>query len=142
MTKHLILFILANLLATPLAAQTPMGATEFEAYTRGKTLYFGYDSTPMGGEEYLPNRRVRWSVLDGQCKNGHWYPEGQMICFLYDGNPDPQCWSFHQTDAGLTARHENSPSQRPLSELQATVEPLYCLGPEIGVSFSPAPLDK
>lgn len=142
MIKHLILFILAGLLATPLSAQAPMGAVEFETYTTGKTLYYGYGSTPAGGEEYLPNRRVRWSILDGKCSDGYWYPDGAMICFLYEGSTDPQCWTFYQNDAGLTARHENSASQRLVSELKATDEPLHCLGPEIGVSFSPDPLHK
>lgn len=142
MTKHLFPTLLTILLATSLNAQTPMGATEFEAYTTGKTLYYGYGSTPLGGEEYLPNRRVRWSILDGKCSDGYWYPDGAMICFLYEGSADPQCWSFYQNDAGLTAQHENSPSQRRVSELKATDQPLHCLGPEIGVNFSPDQLHK
>ncbi|KPU84957.1 hypothetical protein JI58_00540 [Marinosulfonomonas sp. PRT-SC04] len=133
MAKHLIFVLVAAVLATPLAAQTPMDADAFEAYSQGKTLYFGYNGTLIGAEEYRPNRRVRWSARNGDCKDGTWYPDGQMICFLYEGNPDPQCWSFYQQNAGLTAQYENDPDQPMVSEMAANGEPMICLGPEIGV---------
>lgn len=129
MLKHL-LFLL---LATPLAAQSPMDADAFEAYAQGKTLYFGYDGTLYGAEEYLPNRRVRWSVLDGQCQDGHWYQDDQLICFVYQGEPDPQCWSFYQKGGGLMAQFENDPDLTTLFEIEPSDTPMVCLGPEIGV---------
>lgn len=125
--------ILFALIATPLAAQTAMSAEEFESYSQGKTLYFGYDGTTYGAEEYLPNRRVRWSFVDGQCKDGNWYQDGELICFVYEDAPDPQCWSFYQRDSGLMARFENDPEQTTLFEVKQSTEPMLCLGPEIGV---------
>lgn len=118
-------------------AQTPMDAPldaeAFEAYSQGKTLYFGRDGIRYGAEEYLPNRRVRWSVLDGQCQDGAWYEDGEMICFVYQGISDPQCWAFYQKEDGLMARFENNPDLTTLFEIEPGNTPMVCLGPEIGV---------
>lgn len=138
MVKHLAPIILASLLATSLVAQTSMDAATFETYTRGKTLYFESDGSPFGTEQYLPNRRVRWAAQDGYCKTGRWYPDGQMICFLYEASSVPQCWAFYQTDSGLTAQYGDG--QGAVSETRSSTKPISCLGPEIGVKFSPKAL--
>ena len=83
--------------AAPLQAEQAMSGAEFDAYTRGKTFYYADGDAPYGGEEYLENRRVRWSFLDGKCKDGTWYESGGMICFVYEEGPDPQCWTFFQS---------------------------------------------
>ena len=106
---------------------------EFDDYTLGKTFYFASDGEPYGAEEYLPNRRVRWTFLDGKCKEGEWYEEGELICFVYEDQPVPQCWSFEISAGGLTARFENNPNQTQLYEVRQSPEPLMCLGPEVGV---------
>ncbi|MCA0994148.1 hypothetical protein [Alloyangia pacifica] len=123
---------LLALLASPLAAAQPMTGAEFEAYVTGKTLYFGRGGTAYGVEEYLPDRQVRWSFLDGQCKDGSWYQEGQMICFVYEDAPMPQCWSFYREGSGLRAVFENDPGNTVLYEAQQNDEPMLCLGPEVG----------
>lgn len=110
-----------------------MSAAEFDAYTRGKTFYYGSMGEPYGAEEYLPNRRVRWTFLDGKCQDGVWYEEDGLICFVYENQPDPQCWSFERQGGGLIARFENDPLQTELYEVRRTDEPLQCLGPEVGV---------
>lgn len=110
-----------------------MDAEAFETYSQGKTLYFGRDGAPYGAEEYLPNRRVRWSVLDGECQDGTWYQDDQMICFVYENNPEPQCWSFYQQAGGLMAQYRNDPKQNTLFEIKKTKTPMICLGPEVGV---------
>ena len=119
---------------SPLAAfaQDHMSAEEFDAYTRGKTFYYGAQNGPYGGEEYLENRRVRWSFLDGRCQEGEWYEDDGLICFVYEDKPEPQCWSFERSGAGLVAQFENDPSQTQLYEMEQTGEPLHCLGPDIG----------
>jgi len=121
------------LFANPLIAQTPMNGADFEAYSQGKTLYFGFDGRKYGAEEYLPNRRVRWSYLNGECLNGDWYQDGELICFTYDDGTEPQCWSFYLRGDGLMAQFENDPSQTTLFEVEQSDKPLICLGPEIGV---------
>ena len=120
-------------LALPVQAAEPMSGAEFEAYTTGKTLYFGQAGQPYGVEEYFDNRRVRWSFLDGECKDGVWYEEQDQICFVYDDNPTPQCWSFFEQPGGLVAQFENDPNSTTLYEAGEADEPMMCLGPEVGV---------
>lgn len=114
-------------------AQSTMSAAEFEAYTKGKTFTFGANGAPYGAEEYLDNREVLWSFLDGQCQKGYWYEEAGQICFVYEGKPDPQCWTFQRGSRGLIARFEGDPAQTELYEVERSSTPLLCLGPEIGV---------
>ena len=121
--------------AVSVAAQSPMTAAEFDAYTRDKTFYYGNQGQAYGAEEYLENQRVIWSFLDGKCQDGIWYQQGEMICFIYDGVDDPQCWSFTQSAGGLVARFQNDPEQIELYEVEKSHEPMLCLGPEIGVKF-------
>lgn len=126
-------FLICALLAFPASAQSTMSAAEFDAYTLGKTLFYGNRGSEYGAEEYLPNRRVRWSFLDGECKEGEWYEEDGLICFVYEDNPDPQCWSFVRGPTGLIAQFENDPTQTELYEAGETGREMLCLGPKIGV---------
>ncbi len=129
----MIRLLLALLLtALPVLAQTPMTASEFEAHTEGKTLYFGVGGQRYGVEEYLPNRRVRWSFLDGDCKDGRWYPSDEQICFVYDDNPVPQCWLFYLDGDRLAARFASGDDPTVLYEVEGNGE-MLCLGPKVGV---------
>lgn len=120
-------------LADPAQAETPLSAAEFDAYSRDLTLYYATDGQSYGAEQYLPDRRVRWSFLDGNCKEGQWYESSGLICFVYEDNPDPQCWSFYRRPNGLMARFENDPGKTELYEVKQSDEPMLCLGPEVGV---------
>jgi len=126
--------LILGLIATShtVSAGSLMTAAEFDSYTRGKTFYYANQGQPYGGEEYLDDRRVRWSYLDGKCQEGVWYPEDDMICFEYEGQPDPQCWSFTRSEAGLVAMFQNDPGQTLLYEVEKSAEPLLCLGPDVG----------
>lgn len=111
-----------------------MSAEAFERYATGKTLtYSAGGQEPYGAEEYLDNRRVRWSFLDGDCKDGFWYEEADQICFVYDDNPTPQCWSFYQRPGGIVAVFENDPAATTLYELGQSEDPMLCHGPDVGV---------
>jgi hypothetical protein len=114
-------------------AAEPMDGRAFDAYTQGKTLFYGQNGQAYGAEVYLENQRVRWSFLDGQCKDGFWYEDAGQICFVYEDNPEPQCWAFHTDGGRLIARFENLPNATELYEAQDTDEEMICLGPEIGV---------
>ncbi|MEL6171449.1 MAG: hypothetical protein AAGK67_11955 [Pseudomonadota bacterium] len=131
MLKHLLL--ISILLPGLGLAQDSMNAREFDEYTRGKTFTYGSNGAPYGAEEYLDNRRVRWSFLDGKCQEGEWYEENGLICFVYQDKPDPQCWKFTRAPSGISALFQNDPTQSVLYEMQQSQEPLMCLGPEIGV---------
>ena len=129
----LVALLIAPLMAVPVMAQDTMTAEEFDAYALGRTFTYGSNGAPYGAEEYLENRRVRCSFLDGQCKEGEWYEQDDLICFTYEDNPTPQCWSFIKDPKWLIARFENDPAQSDLYEVDQSGEPMLCLGPKIGV---------
>lgn len=114
-------------------AETPLSPDAFDRYTRGKTLYYSSDGSRYGAEEYFDQRRVRWSFLDGQCKEGTWYASGKDICFVYEDNPEPQCWQFFLEPGGLSASFSGDSSDTTLYEITGADEEMLCLGPEIGV---------
>ena len=129
-----IVTLMCLMAATPPAtAQSPMGAEEFDQFTRGKTFYYGVNGQSYGAEEYLPDQRVIWTFLDGRCQNGIWYEDNGMICFEYEELDERQCWTFSQQNGGLTARFGNDPSELELYEVERTARPLECPGPEVGV---------
>ncbi len=116
------------------ALAEPMSAAEFEAYVTGKTLHYGSNGVAYGAEIYHENRRVTWSFLDGECKDGYWYEAEQSnICFVYEDRSDPQCWTFEQTGTGLRATFMSDPDMTELYEAQDVGEDMICLGPKIGV---------
>ncbi|WP_299045326.1 hypothetical protein [uncultured Tateyamaria sp.] len=125
--------IIALALCANAVSSEPMSAAEFEAYVTGKTLFYGRSGEAYGAEIYHENRRVTWSFLDGECKEGRWYAEGPLICFVYDDRPDPQCWTFEKGPGGLIATFENNPTSTALYEAQDIGEEMVCLGPKIGV---------
>lgn len=134
---RLVSFLLALLLPTLGAqADTPITAEAFDAYTRGKTITYGFNGTAQGGEQYLEGRRVYWSLLDGRCKEGRWYEDTEtpgQICFVYEDSTTPSCWQISLTPDGIKARLAHDPDGAPLMEIEQSNEPLLCLGPEVGV---------
>ena len=121
------------LAAVPVFAQTPMSADQFEAYTNGRTLFYGIGGRAYGVERYLPGRRVIWSFLDGDCRDGIWSEDAGQICFLYEDRVDPQCWTFAETANGLTARFEADTDVIELYEAEDIGEEMLCYGPDVGV---------
>ena len=116
------------------AAETPMSAAEFDAYTIGRTLTYADRGRIYGIEEYLPGRRVRWAFVGEECRAGFWYAEGERICFVYEHDPTPQCWVFTERAGRLTARFTGDGEDgRELYEAQRSDEPLVCPGPDVGV---------
>ncbi|MEY4983493.1 MAG: hypothetical protein RIR62_1759 [Pseudomonadota bacterium] len=121
-------------LAAPLRAAPaePMTAEAFEAYATGRTLSYAQGAQVWGSEQYLPGRRVIWAFADGACQHGTWYPQGEEICFVYEGDPAPQCWTFWQQADGLRARFAGDPSGTELAEVAQSEKPLSCPGPDVG----------
>ncbi|MCR8725321.1 hypothetical protein [Frigidibacter sp. ROC022] len=124
--------ILALVLAAPANAE-PMSGAEFEAYVTGRTLTYNSGGTAYGIEQYLKNRRVRWAFLGDDCVEGSWYEDQGMICFTYENNEVPQCWTFEKGSNGLIARFQNDPAATELYEARQSSEPMICLGPKVGV---------
>ncbi|MFY2826152.1 hypothetical protein [Ruegeria sp. MALMAid1280] len=115
------------------SAQTALTASDFDEYTRGKTLFYGFQGKIYGVERYLPNRRVIWSFLDGNCKEGVWYEQDEQICFIYEDRLAPQCWVFTRSGSGLIAQFEGDPAETELYEAEDIGEEMLCYGPEVGV---------
>jgi hypothetical protein len=131
--KFTVALILAGLVS-PATAETALTAQEFDAYATGKTLTYSEGGAIFGIEQYLPGRRVRWAFTGDTCVDGVWYPdEAGLICFVYEHDPTPQCWSFFQGGNGLSARFENDPDGTLLSEVEQSQTPLICAGPDVGV---------
>lgn len=124
---------LALLLATPALAEPPLSAEDFDALTQGRTMTWAEFGQVYGVEQYLPGRRVRWTVLGDDCKLGHWYPEGDLICFQYEDDPTPACWTITRSDTDLYARYAGTDAASAPVVLQETTEPMACFGPEVGV---------
>ncbi|QJF52038.1 hypothetical protein [Roseobacter ponti] len=128
-----VIFSLAVSLAAPAVAEGVLDGEAFDAYTRGKTLFYGQDGAAYGAERYFADRRVQWTFLDGECKEGEWYEQAGQICFVYEDNPDPQCWTFRKNGDGLTADFKNVPGMTELYEASDLDEEMICLAPNLGV---------
>lgn len=124
--------LLALLLATPGLAETPITATEFEAHVTGKTLTYEQFTSVFGIEEYLPDRKVRWSTAPNECQYGSWYPQGANICFVYEYDPTPACWTFWLRNGALVALSTDGVAGEELHEVQASDQGLPCPGPDVG----------
>jgi hypothetical protein len=124
---------LALLAGTVAHAQSTLTAEEFEAYATGKTLTYASNGQVYGVEQYLPNRRVRWAFVDDTCRIGHWYEDAGEICFVYEHDATPQCWTFQLREGALTARFMSDPPETELKEVNQTPDPLACTGPDVGV---------
>lgn len=129
---------IALALATPAPAETKMTPERFEAFTRNSTVYFSRFGAPYGAEQYLPGRKVIWTFLDGTCQRGVWYGAGDEICFLYDTQPNAQCWYFFDDGDEQRARVVGDPPEEDLTVVGQDQEQLVCPGPDVGVSYSPS----
>lgn len=125
--RHLMrhLYILA-LLASPVLAESPVTADEFETYVTGRTLTFSVNGQSYGIERYLPNRQVLWSFMDGQCSSGTWYPDQSNICFKYDFRDAPQCWEITKSGDVMQAIFVGEPVDINRYEIIEDGEPLIC----------------
>lgn len=128
-----VLGLLPGLPAPAAEPGQPMSAAEFEAATVGRTLYYNSGGLAYGVEQYLPGRKVIWAFLGDDCRKGEWYEDGGFICFVYEDNAEPQCWTFFQSDDGLLARFRGDPFGLPLIAVEESPEPMACLGPNVGV---------
>jgi hypothetical protein len=115
------------------SAETLMTADEFETWSTGKTLDYSIDGTLYGSEMHLPGRKTLDADTGGPCHAGHWFPEGDAICFVYDGDPREHCWRFWRDGVGVLAELVDGPPDLSLSQVTEAPAPLSCPGPEVGV---------
>ena len=115
-----------------------MTAEAFENFVSGSTIYFNRRGQPYGAEQYLPDRRVIWTFLDGRCERGAWYNEGSTICFVYETQSEAQCWNFVESGGDKRARVVGADPANDLLVVGQDDANLDCPGPGIGVSYTPA----
>ena len=125
--------LLAGFLATPALAEAPLTAEAFEAHVTGHTLTYTQFGSVYGVEEYLPGRKVRWSVAPDECQYGTWYPQDDYICFVYDYDPDPSCWTFWLREGRLVALSIADAPGAELLEAERSQSRLPGPGPDVGV---------
>jgi hypothetical protein len=132
--RSLSLLAALGLVACPLhAADAPLTPEQFDALSVGRTFFYNSGGQSYGAEQYLPGRKVIWAFTGDDCRKGEWYAEGQFICFVYDDEPDPQCWTFHNGMDGLTAVFRGETDNQPLVAIEQSPEPMKCMGPNVGV---------
>jgi hypothetical protein len=129
---RLIILMLSSLLPFAAAAETPMTAAEFDAFATNRTLNWSNEVEVFGVEEYLPGRRVRWAFVGDICRYGEWYQDGENICFLYDDDPEPKCWTIWGEGDTLSAIYRDDPTQS-VKHVDEAKSPLLCRGPDVGV---------
>ena len=114
-------------LAAPAAAQEGMTAEEFDAYVTGRTLSFSTFNNPAYGiERYLPGRRVMWSDFDGTCQYGVWFESKGDICFRYDYDPEPKCWTMYDEPGGMRGVYTTRAPYTAIFEILDREDPLIC----------------
>jgi hypothetical protein len=121
------------MIASPAVADPLLTAEDFDALTLGRTMTWSEFGTVYGVEQYLPDRQVRWTVVGDDCKAGHWYPDGDAICFQYEDDPAPDCWEISALGEDLLARYTTNPPDAEPVVVQFSDEPLACFGPKVGV---------
>jgi hypothetical protein len=129
----LLLTLLPGLAGAETPMTSPLSAEAFDAHVTGHTVTYQKFGQPFGIEEYLDGRRVRWSVSPDHCQYGTWYPEGDNICFVYEYDPNPACWTFWLLGGALVARSVNDLPGNELYETALDDQPLPCPGPDVGV---------
>lgn len=122
------------LIAPPLAAADgPLSAPEFEALSTHRTLGYALGGEVYGAEQYLPGRRVLWAFRGQECRKGHWYEEAGQICFVYDHDPAPQCWTYFRDGTGLRALFAGDPPGAEAATVAELPDAVVCPGPDVGV---------
>ena len=122
--------------AAPLsAAQEPssMDGAAFDGYVTGSTVTYAHDGRVYGMEQYLPDRKVIWRQIGGECLEGVWFEQDGHICFDYGEGAPLQCWTFALNGGGLGARPIEDPAGMWLYEVRKSREPMQCPAPYLGV---------
>jgi hypothetical protein len=107
-------------------ADPPMSLDAFEAFVEGRTMDTHDQTGRYGVETFLSGRRAIWRDAD-QCLEGHWRPEGDRICFDYQGIDTPFCWTYHDRGGWLMAWLDGDRSGAPIM-LYPSEEVVTCEG--------------
>lgn len=120
-------------LTSPVLSETLMTAEAFEAWSTGQTLDYHDGGSYWGSEQHLPGRLTLDADADGTCRKGHWFPEGDAICFQYEMIEGTFCWYFWREGDRVTARSTDAGEDGPTYVVTPSDAPLNCSGPDVGV---------
>jgi hypothetical protein len=99
--------------SSALADDPPLAAEAFGRIVEGRT----FDTYSMNGlygvETFLPGRRAIWRDAQA-CKEGTWRQDGALICFDYQGDPAPHCWTYHDRGGWLMAWLDGDRTEDPI----------------------------
>ena len=130
------------LLAFPASSETLLTEQQFDAFTSGTTVYFNRHNQPYGAEQYLKDRKVIWTFLNGDCERGAWFAHEDQICFAYETQDEPQCWHFLEVGGEKRGRVVGADPANDLTVVGQDTRDLVCRGPGVGVSYTPGSLVK
>jgi hypothetical protein len=85
-------------------AQEQITPQEFLDRATGNTLTFTHDGSGrvVGVEQFLSPDLSVWADVGGRCAYGDIELRGELICFLYRDNPDPNnCWMPFDKDGEM-----------------------------------------
>lgn len=108
------------------AADPPMTAETFERFVEGRTMDTHDRTGRYGVETFLPGRRAIWRDAE-QCLEGKWRPQGDLICFDYQGVDTPFCWTYHDRGGWLLAWLDGNRAGAPIM-LYPAEEVVTCEG--------------
>lgn len=119
----------ALLLALPAGADPadpPLSAEAFERFVQGRTFDTHDETGRYGVETFLPGRRAIWRDAE-RCLEGRWRPQGQLICFDYQGIDNLFCWTYHDRGGSLEAWLDGDRTTAPI-RLFPSPEVVTCEG--------------
>ncbi|MBC6442669.1 MAG: HAMP domain-containing protein [Rhodobacteraceae bacterium] len=130
------ILLAAALLTDPVpgaTAETIVPPAEFQHLSEGRTFHFSYNGHPYGAEQYFTRRESLWQFANGDCEHGRWFPHGALICFVYETDRNPLCWTFLKRDDGaFVARPDGATADSDLLLERTDTVPLACPGPKAG----------
>ncbi|MDO6590274.1 MULTISPECIES: hypothetical protein [Rhodobacterales] len=121
------LFLLCCIFGNAAQAQSTMDAARFGAHVTGRTITYLYvHDGSTGIERYLSGRRVMWSSTAGICQHGVWYESKGDICFRYDHDPEPKCWTVYDEPGGMRGVYTTRAPFTVIREMEDRDDPLIC----------------
>lgn len=101
-------------------AQQQITPQDFIDRVTGQTLTFTHNESGriVGVEQFLrPNLSV-WADVGGRCAYGDIELRGELICFLYQDDPDPNnCWMPFDNDGELMVISSDSFEVQRITEV-------------------------
>lgn len=132
MQQHLAVLALLLLPSAALAqsdpspADSPLSIEAFERFVEGRTMDTFDQTGRYGVETFLPGRRAIWRDAE-RCLEGTWRPQGDQICFDYQDESLPYCWTYHDRGGWLMAWLDGDRSTQPIM-LYPSKELVTCEG--------------